>query len=86
MAKRHIQIEIVNKAGVKEKVWVEREYKAKCKTCNKNERRDGSAYCEECADKYKKENPDWENQKGIVFESVEGIQCMDKIERGHLQR
>lgn len=27
--------------------------KRKCKTCNKNERRNGSSYCEECSKKYK---------------------------------
>jgi hypothetical protein len=27
--------------------------KAKCKTCNTNERREGSSYCLECSNKYK---------------------------------
>jgi hypothetical protein len=26
----------------------------KCKTCNKGERREGSSYCKECSDNYKK--------------------------------
>ena len=29
----------------------------KCKTCEKEERRSGSAYCQECSDNYKRNNP-----------------------------